>query len=378
MSNGLDAALYAATRRPVMEAETLPPPAYTDPAFYGREVERIFRQEWAFIGRVDVIAQPGDYFTLEYAGVPVLVVRGADGRVRAFANSCRHRGSLLVDGEGSCRAFKCPYHSWVYGLDGALRGAPEMHRTAGFAPADYGLVPIRLEAWNGFLFVDLGGRQIPVREYFGDLTEKLASYGMDDMVCVRRKVFEVACNWKLFAENAMEELHIATVHRKTIQPYAPTDTHAPEEARGQYCALYSSHEGSMALLQGDQGFPRIPTLRGKAAAGTYFVMLYPMTMLGCTVDSVWYLELRPRGPAHTTLVHGACFPRAIAARPDFAAVSARYFHRWDTTIGEDIGASEWQQRGLSSPLAARGRFSFRESLVHQIDNWVLDRVLEER
>jgi phenylpropionate dioxygenase-like ring-hydroxylating dioxygenase large terminal subunit len=176
----------------------------------------------------------------------------------------------------------------------------------------------------------------------------------------------------------MEELHIATVHRRTIQKYAPTDTHAPEDAHGQYCALYARHEGSMALLQGEGGFPRIPTLQGKAAEGTYFVMLYPMTMLGCTIDCVWYLELRPHGPERTTLVHGGCFPRATVQRPDFGAMSSRYFHRWDTTIGEDIAASEWQQRGLSSPLAARGRFSFRESLVHEIDNWVIDRVLEER
>ncbi|MGH7332909.1 MAG: aromatic ring-hydroxylating oxygenase subunit alpha [Candidatus Rokuibacteriota bacterium] len=375
MPNDLDPALYATTRRPVLEAETLPPAAYTDPAFYGREVERIFRREWMFVGRTDVISRPGDYFTLECAGVPMIVSRGQDGRLRAFANACRHRGSLIVEGEGQARAFRCPYHSWTYGLDGRLLAASEMQNTRDFEPARYSLIPIRLETWNGFLFVDLAGEQIPLPEYFGDLGDKLASYRLEDMICVRRRAFDVRCNWKLFVENAMEELHIATVHRKTIQKYAPTDTHAPEPARGQYCALYSRHEGSMALLKGDHGFPSISTLEGKAATGTYFIMLYPMTMLACTVDCMWYLELRPHGPDRTTLVHGGCFPRASAERPDFGEVSARYYHRWDTTIAEDIVASEWQQRGLSSPLAARGRFSFRESLVHEIDNWVLDRVL---
>ena len=358
-----------------MEAETLPPAAYASREFYAREVERIFMREWNFVGRAEVIPNAGDYFTLELAGVPLIVVRGEDGRVRALANSCRHRGSMVVEGEGHCRAFRCPYHAWVYGLDGALRGTQEMQKTVNFDPANYGLVPVRLETWNGFLFVTFNADQAPVSEYYGDLTAKLASYRMDDMLCVRRKTFEVKCNWKLFVENAMEELHIATVHRQTIHKYAPPDTHAPEEARGQYCALYSKHAGSMALLEGDRGFPRIETLAGKPAEGTYFIMLYPMTMLGCTIDCMWYLELLPRAADRTTLIHGGCFPRKTVEGPDFAEVSQRYFHRWDTTIGEDIEASERQQAGLSSPLAARGRFSFRESLVHEIDNWVLDRVL---
>lgn len=375
--NVFDPALYAPTRRPVMEAETLPPVAYTSQEFYDREVERIFMREWNFIGRADVIPAAGDYFTLEFAGVPLIVVRGADGVVRALANSCRHRGSLIVEGEGNCRAFRCPYHSWVYGLDGALLGTQEMQQTVGFDPGQYGLVPVRLEIWNGFLFVNFDGRQVPVAEYFGDLTEKLASYRLDDMVCVRRKTSAIKGNWKIFVENAMEELHIATVHRKTIHQYAPPETHAPEPAGGQYCALYSRHEGTMALLKGEVGFPRIESLRGKPAEGTYFILLYPMTMLGCTTDTMWYLELRPHGPDRTTLVHGACFPRSTVARPDFAAVSPRYFHRWDTTAAEDIEASEWQQAGLTSPLARPGRFSFRESLVREIDNWVLDRVLRE-
>ncbi len=375
MSDDLDPVLYATTRQPLLEAETLPPAAYTDGAFYRREVERIFRREWMFLGRADVLAQPGDYFTAECAGVPMIEARGQVGQVRAFANVCRHRGSLIVEGEGRTRAFRCPYHSWTYALDGRLLAASEMQNTRDFASARYSLLPIRLEMWNGFLFVDLGGEQVPVPEYFGDLGEKLASYRLADMVCLRRRAFEIRCNWKLFVENAMEELHIATVHRKTIQKYAPTDTHAPESARGQYCALYARHEGSMALLRGDRGFPRIPTLEGKAVDGTYFIMLYPMTMLACTVDCMWYLELSPLGPDRTTLVHGGCFPRATVERPDFETVVSRYYHRWDTTIAEDIAASEWQQRGLSSPLAPRGRFSFRESLVHEIDNWVLDRVL---
>src|SRR5215467_1503750 len=147
----LDPSLYASTRRPVMEAQTLPPVAYTSQAFFDREVERVFRREWNFMGRVDQIPNPGDYFTVEYVGVPLIVVRDRAGTVRAFSNSCRHRGSMVAEGEGHCRAFACPYHGWVYGLDGGLLSASHMEQAAGFDPGRYGLVPLRLETWAGFL-----------------------------------------------------------------------------------------------------------------------------------------------------------------------------------------------------------------------------------
>ncbi|MGH7339496.1 MAG: Rieske 2Fe-2S domain-containing protein, partial [Candidatus Rokuibacteriota bacterium] len=288
--NVLDPALYANARRPVMEAETLPPAAYTSEAFYAAEVERVFMREWNFMGRADQIPNRGGYFTVDYVGVPLLIVRDEEGAIRAFSNSCRHRGTAVAEGEGHCQYFRCPYHSWTYGLDGTLVRAPHMERAAGFDPRQYPLVPVRLETWAGFLFVTFSPEAPSLGDYLGDLPEKLESYRLEGMAVVRRKSHEMACNWKLFAENAMEELHIPTVHRKTIQQNTPMETHAPEEARGQYCALFSTHEGSMALLKGDAGFPPIPSRRGKAATGTYFVMLYPSTMLGVTSDCMWYLE----------------------------------------------------------------------------------------
>lgn len=367
---------YAKTRLPASEASTLPPDAYTSEAFYRREVERIFMKQWNFMGRAEHLRQPGDFAALDFVGVPLIFVRDRQGRLRAFANSCRHRGTQLVEGEGQCKSFRCPYHSWVYDLDGTLLGAPEMERTAGFDRADYGLVPVRLEEWGGFVFVNFDPTSPSLREQLGDLPDLLESYGLDDLVCTRRKTFDIACNWKLFVENAMEEYHIATVHRVTIQANTAMDTHGAEPPRGNSAVLYSRHEGSMALLKGDVGFPFIDSLRGKPAAGTYFVLLYPSTMLGLTKDCVWYLELRPRGPGLTTLIHGACFPRATVARPDFDQVVTRYYRRWDTTAAEDIRASEWQHKGLDSPFSRPGRFSFREVLVHEIDNWILDRVLD--
>ena len=136
---------YGAVRRDVLDATTLPPWCYTAPNFFDREVDRIFGRCWNFIGHAGRIPAAGDYFTLEYAGVPLIVIRDRKGVLRAFANTCRHRGSRLLEGAGNCRAIKCPYHGWIYGLDGELRGTSDMERTRDFDKSDYGLIPVRLE-----------------------------------------------------------------------------------------------------------------------------------------------------------------------------------------------------------------------------------------
>ena len=372
-----DPQLYAKTRRPLLEAETLPTWCYTDQAFYDREVATIFRKVWNFVGRADTIPNPGDYYTLEFVGVPLLIVRGKDGVVRALANSCRHRGAKLAEGEGSCRAFKCPYHGWTYGLDGALLAVPGMKEAIDFAASDYPLVPVRLESWGGFLFVNFDRDAEPLARFLGDITTVMASYRFDDMVCTRRKHYTVACNWKIYVENAMEAYHVPHVHRASImkQKGSVRNDRTFDRTHGNWCVMHKRHEGSRAILLGDQGFPPMTHLDGKCGTGTFYPLLFPSTMLGCTIDCAWFLEIRPLGPARMELVVGSCFPRAVAERPDFAEIAPHYYKRWDLTTQEDIRISELQQIGVSSPLAAPGRLSIHEPLVHTVDNWVLARVL---
>jgi choline monooxygenase len=368
-------ATYAGVRRPLAEAETLPPACYSSEAFFRREVERIFMKAWNFIGRADRIPNPGDYFTLEFVGVPVIVVRDKDGAVRALANSCRHRGAMVAQGEGNCRAFKCPYHSWAYGLDGGLLSAPEIEHSRNFDFAQYGLLPIRLESWAGFLFVNFDAQAAPLARWLGDLPDRMASYGFDDMVCVRRKTYELACNWKVYVENAMEAYHVPTVHRSTLsRQKGPVAQKQPTS--GEWMALWKAHEGSRALLTGDQGFPFIEGLADQAARGTWYPLIFPSTMFGATRDCMWWLELHPLSAARTRLIVGSCFPRRTVARPDFDEVVQRYYKRWDLSIPEDNEISDLQQRGLSSPFARPGRLTHLEPLVHDLANWVLDRVLD--
>ena len=370
-----DPTRYAGVRKPLLEAETLPPECYTDEAFYKREVETIFLKVWNFIGRADRVPNAGDYFAFEFVGVPVVVVRGRDGVVRAFANSCRHRGAKVMQGEGKCTVMSCPYHAWTYAIDdGRLIGAMEMDETAGFAKKDFGLVPLRLELWGGFMFLNFDPDAAPLSDWLGDLPEVLAAYKLEEMVTTRRVEYDLACNWKVYVENAMESYHVPTVHQQTLQKQK-RDHNPPIPSQGQYCGLFTRHTGSRPLLPGAKGFPYIENLSGLANEGTYYVLINPSTMFGLTYDCMWWLELHPLGAGRTKLIVGSCFPESTTQRDDFAELVQNYYDRWNKSIVEDNDISDIQQIGLSSPFVRPGRFSYMEPLVHTIDNWVLDRVL---
>ena len=167
--NIFDPRQYAQVRLPFLEASTLPPWCYTSEEFHQREVDRIFRRAWNFVGREDQIPLSGDYFTLEMFGQSFIIIREQSGSIHAFANTCRHQRSRLLSGAGNRPSIICPYHAWTYGLNGDLIGMRGMEKTARFDAADNGLIPLRMESWAGFLFVNLDETAESLRDYLGDL-----------------------------------------------------------------------------------------------------------------------------------------------------------------------------------------------------------------
>ena len=368
-----DPARYADVRRPLLRAETLPPDCYTDPAFLARERERIFAVDWNLACRAGDLAEEGDYLAFDLAGMPAIVLRGADGRLRAFANTCRHRGSRLVSGTGRARAISCPYHGWSYALDGRLIAASGMERAEDFEPARFGLVPLRLAEWAGFAFVAFSAGGPPLEDHLGNLPGLLRSHGAEAMACVHRRSYDVACNWKLCLENQRESYHVAVVHRGTLADQLPEQL----AASGHWSGSWFGHRGSIAARLGAAAtLPPIPGLEGRAAEGTYFIALYPASFLVFTVDCMWWMSFRPLAADRTRVLTGLCVPEAAAERADFAAILPDYAARTDASHPEDNRATEMQQRGLASPHARPGRFSHREAGVHAVDNWILDRVLD--
>lgn len=371
-----DPATYAPVRRALEDASTLPPGAYCDPSFYRREVERIFATGWSFVGHQDRVPTPGAFVAFDFAGVPVLLVHGADGKRRAFANTCRHRGAELVAGAGSCRRIVCPYHGWTYDLDGRLVSAPGMTEARDFRLEENGLVPLRLEQVGTLMWLSFDPAAPSLERHLGDLVGKLIPYRLDDLVLTRRTEYDVACNWKVYVENFMDYYHTPVVHSRTLARGNLSAYHrdrpSVESGTGDYLVLYARHPGSAALLPGAEGFPPIAGLDGRAAEGSTFVCTFPCGLIGLTKDCVWYVEIHPTGPETIRIAVGACFPGETAARADFAEKVEAYYRRWDLTVEEDNRINEAQQRGVRSPLARAGRVSPFEAVSHAFRNRLLD------
>ena len=370
--------LYDSVRKPLAEAETLPPRCYHDKAFYQREVEQIFLRRWIVIGRVDEWKKAGDFQAYERFGVPFFVVKDKAGALRAFSNTCRHRGARVAEGVGNCRAFVCPYHSWVYDLDGTLHSAPGMEQTAHFDKAQYSLLPIKLAVWHSFVFVNFAVDCVSLETQLGDLEQYIESYDLENVRTVGRREWVVTSNWKNYVENSMEWLHHSTVHHKSIlNRVAKIERNPICGDPGEYVLVQSRANGvSRAVMGNAETFPPVSTLKGRTLEGSHYMLLYPYTMVGCDLDSIWYKQMIPEGPDKVRNIATFCFHKEICDRPDFDKIAPNYIDRFVTVVEEDNAAMTQQFAGLTSPFAKPGRFSDREILVHRIDNWVLDQVLD--
>ena len=229
MSSSLQSILgpgtLAAFESPGPVARGLPAAAYTSEAFFALENERIFSASWVFAGFAHEMARAGDVMPVTVAGRPVLLVRDAGHRIRAFHNVCRHRCLKLVDAPGNAgRAIRCPYHSWTYGLDGALHAAPwfggrePRAAPAGFDRRQHGLVPVRSATWHDWIFVDLGGAAPPLEDFVAPLRRRLDGLDLGRLHHLVTLDFgEVAANWKLLMENFIEPYHVQFVHSTTTE-----------------------------------------------------------------------------------------------------------------------------------------------------------------
>jgi len=195
-----------------------------DPAFFEAERDAIFKRTWLNVGRVERLPRTGSYFTKELPsagpGMSVIVVKTKDGSIKAFHNMCRHRGNKLVwndyphqETSGTCRQFTCKYHAWRYSLDGELTFIQQEDEFFDVDKSQYGLVPVRCEVWEGFIFVNLDTNAQPLREYLGKLAKGLEGYPFHEMTEVYSYKADVGSNWKLFIDAFAEFYHAPVLHQ---------------------------------------------------------------------------------------------------------------------------------------------------------------------
>ena len=373
---------YAAVRRGGRLMRALPLWCYTSERFHQAEKERVFLRRWNLMERAEIVPNAGDFHSMTFLGVPLLVVRGKDMQVRVFANTCRHRGALVAEGSGNCKAFRCPYHFWTYGLDGRLIGAPNYVDPDGKPLIDdtnkeeFGLAEVESGTWGGFIFVRFKPGPETLEQHLGAFVETLASHRLDEMACARKVVYDMDANWKCFVENYIDGYHIPFVHKDSLARWK-TDVYIGVESRGQERIVFAEHDGSQLLLPfpGYDGFPPMPQIDKDKARGTFFTTLRPAMMMTLGNDGALVFQSEPISAKKSRLTVSSLFPRSYFERDDFERLTQNYYRRNSIVVIEDKDIALRQFAGIQSPYARIARLCGNEANLSSFANWIVDQVV---
>jgi phenylpropionate dioxygenase-like ring-hydroxylating dioxygenase large terminal subunit len=197
----------------------MPAGRYTSQDYYDLEQKHIWKKSWLFAAHIDEVPDPGCFMKWENVGTPVIIVHGMDGHIRAFYNTCRHRGAPVVTQErGRSPRLMCGYHNWTYKTDGELVGVPEAHDFASLDKSCRSLIPIRCEMYGNLIFVNFDENAMSLRNWMGPLWDEWEEFGFDRVRLAARQSFELNCNWKVAMEANMEVYHVPFIHAETVAP----------------------------------------------------------------------------------------------------------------------------------------------------------------
>jgi phenylpropionate dioxygenase-like ring-hydroxylating dioxygenase large terminal subunit len=364
-------AAFRAVDRPLDRAATLPAPMFTDPTVYEREMERLFRRNWQCIGREDEFASSGAFRTMEIAGSGVLVLRNSRGELNAFHNVCRHRGTRLVEAEEGTglKRLLCPYHAWSYDLDGRVLGAPHMGDAKEFDRKDFGLYPLALRTWRGFVFVNLSPRPEPLESTLGGLIERTAAYPLERLRRTHRVTYDIAANWKLVVQNANECYHCPGVHPQLVK-LTPYRSGEEDLRKGPVFGGWMDFvDGvSTGTLSGHSSRASFPGLSAEDLRRVYYYVLYPSNFLSLFPDYVTFDWFIPMGPERTRLI----FDVYVDAKEADPGTDAMDF--WEMTNRQDWHICEMAHLGSKTVAYSQGRYSSEEEVVHLVDRFYLKKM----
>ncbi len=370
----------ATVRLPLEEATTLPGRLYHDPAIYQEELRRIFSSMWLCIGRDEDIPKAGDYLTRMIGPESVIITRDPRGEVHAFYNVCRHRGArLLTEPCGSgLSTIQCSYHAWTYDLDGGLRGAPHMEDARAFEKRNFALNRVRLERWDGFLFINLDRGAEPLVDFLGEMVTKFSSYRMGALRRGKRITYTVASNWKMLAENYSECYHCFLIHPELnrVSHYLSGAKDLSNQATvGGYMELREEEFNSMTL-SGRTPRPPLPGIAVENHRRIHYYIVYPNLLLSLHPDYVMTHTIWPDGTGRSEVICEFLFDAREVARPDFDPSDAVNF--WDLTNRQDWRVCELAYAGTASAGYERGRLSTQEWMTNIFDRFVADRLTGKR
>lgn len=339
----------------IERAETLPARCYTDPAYLAVEQRRIFNRSWQLVGRLDQVAEPGEYFTADVSEEPVVIVRGQDGELRGFHNVCRHRAGPVAQGCGRRRNFQCGYHGWTYATDGRLIGVPDFDGVECFNHGEMGLIPIQVAAWEQFIFAKLDGgeNRFGLLDFFEDIPALTKHCRVSEMRFAERRDYVINCNWKVYVDNYAEGYHVPIIHPSLMREI---DYQRYRTITRRYYSLQD------APIKTGEDADRRYNATAEQSEALYF-WVFPNLMLNIYPDNLSTNLIVPLGHDRTLTIFEWYFH-------DVESATAK--ERIKTTVDlsdevqqEDIWICEEVQKRLKSVAYDRGRYSVRrENGVH--------------
>jgi len=346
----------------------LPGHYYTSRETFELELKHIFYDRWLCATRADQVARPGDYARFDIGAESVLIVRDAHGALHAFHNICRHRGSrLCFEPAGRLgHSIQCHYHAWTYALDGRLIGAPHMNEDPTFVRSLYGLLPVHLIEWEGFVMVNLAPEPAPFEQAFAPLIDKFTRWHLPELRLGGRIEYEVAANWKLIFENYNECYHCPLVH-PALASRSPYRSGQNDLMTGPFLGgpMQLQEELGSLTVSGNACAPPIGELEGADCHQVYYYSIFPNLLLSLHPDYVMAHTIRPAG---TGVSHVTCewlFAPEAFEGPGFNPHDAIDF--WDETNRQDWHVCETTMQGVSSRAYRPGPFSPLESIPAAFD-----------
>jgi phenylpropionate dioxygenase-like ring-hydroxylating dioxygenase large terminal subunit len=365
----------AATRAPLGRARHAPGRIYASPELYRREVEDLFKREWLFVGRVEELANPGDYMTQRLLDQPVVIARDKHGVLHASYNMCVHRGVEVAYGAGNVRSFKCPYHGWVYDLSGQLTGAAYMKETEGFDIAACRLKPIRLEIWRDNLFINFDDQASPLTQSVAEFEKDFGFLGWEKCRLGNKIRLALNCNWKFFHENLMDFYHVGVLHAKTFGARFSWENENIRLTDNGGISIF--YKAGPPTPNAEPLLGKMPWLEAEDFSFACSGLLPPNLTFFGRIDCIRPMVAWPLGPdkCEVTIYH--LFPETFFTRPGFEETLKIYHDYQIQVLEEDRVMIESMQKAMALPSYQPGPMSVLEKMLHHYINRHIARIVPD-
>ncbi len=338
----------------------LPVENYTDPEIYERELDTVFRNAPTVAGHACHVQEPGDYLLSDWDTFPYVIVRGRDGKLRGFLNTCRHRGAKIVSGEKeTLNAFVCPYHGWAYGLDGCLLSVTEEHTFPDLDYDEYGLVELSVAERAGLVWIHpTPGKPIDLDTYLGPFADDLDHFGLDNLVSYKKHVTTKAANWKLLIKTYLEGYHVPYLHNQQFSKAFRNGVIAHRE-HGPHIRLAAARSNVLNVREKDESDWNILDY-----ASVYYTF-FPNTFFIMHPDYVSINKFYPEAPNRTIWTHDMLYrPPDFEGEKGDNALKRRFEFTNDVVFdAEDFSIAEDVQTGLRSGANDEHTLGLREGLL---------------